>query len=120
MKFSGIDGTNCQGKSMFFIRNKLQERSKERATEIEVFHTKRTVGDVLKHANAAVTEKAKTEKASSKIESSEIGKAEITKTEKATKSTTKSTTKLVSVEPANSVPPVQPAANPVKPLATAF
>ena len=97
---------------MFFIRNKLQERSKERATEIEVFHTKRTVGDVLKHANAAVTEKA-----SSKIESNEIAKAEITKTE-TTKSTTKLTTKLVSVESA--VPTVQPAANPVKPLATAF
>jgi len=112
-----IDGVNCQGKSMFFIRNKLQERSKERATEIEVFHTKRTVGDVLKHANAAVTEKAKTEKASSKIESSEVAKAEITKTE-TTKSTTKLTTKLVSVESA--VPTVQPAANPVKPLATAF
>ena len=99
---------------MFFIRNKLQERSKERATEIEVFHTKRTVGDVLKHANTAVTEKAKTEKASSK--SSEIGKAEITKTE-TTKSTT---TKLVSVESAVPAVSVQPAANPVKPLATAF
>ena len=64
---------------MFFIRNKLQERSKERPTEIEVFHTKRTVGDVLKHANTTVTEKPTKAKTENSPESSQ--KTETKKTE---------------------------------------
>ncbi|CAG5100324.1 Oidioi.mRNA.OKI2018_I69.XSR.g16950.t1.cds [Oikopleura dioica] len=101
-----IDGADCQGKSMFHIRTKLQDRSKEKSTEIEVFHTKRTVGDVLKHANTAVTESSPS-KPSPKAEKSE-------KQEEAKKESTKASS---AAHPSSTA---ADKANPVKPLATAF
>ena len=109
---------------MFYIRNKLKERSKERSTEIEVFHTKRTVGDVLKHANTAVTESSPKKTLS---ESTKEPKNASQKTENQPEKK-KSTTRELEipakspVSSTSSHPPSTRAdkANPVKPLATAF